>query len=94
MKITDKNFATDMADAFEEGLSTILDHQSDAFSFAYDGAPETGPAGVAEKMKCLVILMPEPLADLMQEGLVAVRDSLGQVLANTLAKPDATGVPQ
>ena len=90
MKITDQHFAADMADVFEEGIRRAVEQKSDAFSFEYQGAPHTGSAaGVADDMKCLVLLMPAPLADLMQEGLVAARASLEQVLAASVAEKAA-----
>jgi hypothetical protein len=80
VKITDEEFLADMADAFHEGVTEALDKQSDAFSFPYLGG-DGSPAGIAGEMKCLVLLMPAPLADLMQEGIPVIRENLAQVLA-------------
>ena len=91
--------------AFGDGLNAAIKAGSDTFSFPYGGFPpvavkgppgsewtirSTHPAGVAPEMKCLVILMPAPIADLMAEGLPAVRASLA-TLAEQLAAEAAFG---
>lgn len=80
MKTTDPRFVTEMADTFETAIIEALRQKSDAFSFPYAGDPASGPAGVATEMKCLVLLMPAPLADLMQEGIPAIRENLAGML--------------
>ena len=80
-----------MADAFEEAMIDALSEGADTFSFPYEGEPGTGPAGVVTGMTCLVLLMPTPMADLMVEGLPAVRASLA-TLAVEMVTPPTSGI--
>jgi hypothetical protein len=83
MKTTETTFVEDMGEAFMDGLEQALTDKSEAFSFAYTGdvEGEQHPIGCQEKMKCVVLMLPEPVADLFTEGFPVVRENLLQVLA-------------
>lgn len=93
MKITDKAFIVDMADVFEAGLSSALEADSEVFAFSYAGLEPTATlkqrqqvAGCHPEMKCVVLLWPAALADLLMEGIPYVRSQMTDIAAQVASR--------
>ena len=99
MKVTDKEFVPDMAEVFKAGLMSALESDSEVFAFSYAGGalPTNTPGlvnvtaiGCHPEMKCVVLMWPAALADLLVEGIPVVRAQIetiaDQVAAGTFGK--------
>ena len=78
ISIKTPGFIDEMSDTFEDGLIKAVENKSDIFAFDYLGG-DGSPMGCTDKMKCIVILWPAPLAELMLEGLTVVKARLIEV---------------